>query len=282
MADPDGYELLDSGGGEKLERFGTRILARPSTLSVWKRRRPDLWRQAAAIHQHQRGWRFPGERFGPWVCSPVPGLRMNLELTDSGQIGLFPEHASYLDECTRWVADIARQGRKARVLNLFAYTGLATLACAKAGGDVTHVDVAKHCLDWTTANLRLNQLEGVRFIRDDAVKYLDRLGKQGQTFDLVIADPPTFSRLDRNHAWTLEEILPDLVRMLVRVAATPGRIILTSHLQQSSPQITANLFRDLAPGASVTVRDLSLSESGTDRILPCGNYNLVALDGAKP
>ncbi|MFO1492024.1 MAG: class I SAM-dependent methyltransferase [Kiritimatiellia bacterium] len=279
MADHTDYELLDSGGGEKLERFGARILARPSTLAVWKRRNPSLWPKADAVHQHQRGWRFPGERFADWICTPAPGLRMHLRLQDSGQMGLFPEHASYLEECTRWVGRLKAQGRQARVLNLFAYTGLATLACVQAGADVTHVDLAKHCLDWTSDNLKLNGLAGVRFIRDDAVKYLERLGRQGQKFDLVIADPPTFSRLDRNHSWTLEELLPDLVRMLVQVSTAPGRIILTSHLQQSSPEITANLFRDWLPHAAVSVRDLSIAESGTNRILPCGNYNLVALDG---
>lgn len=269
------YELLDSGENAKLERFGARTLIRPSKFSVWSRTRSaDLWRGADAVFEPKQGWRFHKQRFDSWRMNGEPdGLLLRLQ--DNGQIGFFPEHASYLPLLAKDIREYAQRTQRApRVLNLFAYTGMATMAALRAGASVTHVDLAKKTLDWAQANFEAAKLERPRFIREDAISFLRREVKRGNTYEVVIADPPSFSRVSAQEEWSLDQVLADLVSLLVQVVAPEQHtIFLTSHHFESGGHVMANLLWD-AYGREKTVtietRELAINESASPRVLPAG------------
>lgn len=269
------YELLDSGENAKLERFGERTLIRPSKFSVWSRARSaDLWRGADAVFEPKQGWRFHKQRFDSWRMNGQPdGLLLRLQ--DNGQIGFFPEHASYLPLLANDIREYAQKLQRApRVLNLFAYTGMATMAALRAGASVTHVDLAKKTLDWAQANFEAAKLERPRFIREDAISFLRREVKRGNTYEVVIADPPSFSRVSAQEEWSLDQVLADLVSLLVQVVAPEQHtIFLTSHHFESGGHVMANLLWDAygrKKAVTIETRELAINESASPRVLPAG------------
>lgn len=283
------YELLDSGGSEKLERFGERIIRRPSSICLWRPRRPDLWSRADAtfLHSSTRGeegrWSFRETPFKEWIVD-LSAFRLKLRLQTNGQVGLFPEHASYLNRLGEilWSMDLPRP----RVLNLFAYSGMATVFCAAAGAETCHVDLAKKALEWTTENLKLNQLESapVRLICDDAIKFVEKEVRRGSRYDLVIADPPSFSRLSAKKSWKLEESLPEFFGSLAQVVRPGGALVLSCHVTGVYPQLLANLAGDLFRSdedsgvASSVIHPalLSLTEASSGRVVPSGALVIIS------
>ncbi len=272
------YELIDSGAGARLERFGTKLLVRPSKFSVWQRRRPTIeWQNAHATYEHKRGWSFSQQSFEQWDLAGE-GASLRLRLQDNGQIGFFPEHAAYLpsllDVLTKYSKNL---GRAPRVLNLFAYTGMATVAALRAGADVTHVDLSKKVLDWARENAEANKLNSPRFIREDALTFLDKEVRRGNTYEVVIADPPSFSRVSPKEEWTLEDVLPNLISQIAKVASPQAHaVFLTSHHFESGGHVMANLLHDAycASGSQcrpcLETEELAIAESGTGRVLPAG------------
>ncbi len=215
------YELLDSGNFEKLERFGRYIVARPEPQAIWNKSLSDAeWEQQtnAYFRKDKRN-----EERGEWICKPnMPQqwfvnyrhenmhLRMRLGLTSFKHVGLFPEQA----ENWNFIYDqVKKSGASARVLNLFAYTGGASLAARSAGADVTHVDSVKPVITWARENMEASGLDGIRWIVDDALKFARREVKRGKKYNGIILDPPAYGRGPEGEKWILEENLNELLSL---------------------------------------------------------------------
>ncbi len=208
------YELLDTGGGQKLERFGAFLFARPESQAMWKRALPERdWAAAHAVFQPTGE-----ESGGHWnVKKSIPDrwqmkygdLRFWAMTTPGRHLGVFPEVAAHWD----WMADLVRgAGRPVNVLNLFGYTGLASLAAAAAGAKVTHVDASKKSVGWARENQELSGLgeKPVRWIVDDALKFVEREARRGTKYDGILLDPPKFGRGPKGEVWEVYKSLPDL------------------------------------------------------------------------
>lgn len=229
----DHYELLDFGAGRKLERFGPWVVDRPSPAAQdHAQHRPELWSTAAARYErseNQRGsWTRAVEIASEWQVSCGP-FALELKLTEYGQVGLFPEQADNWD----WIAEQVRAAAApVKVLNLFAYTGASTLAAAAAGAEVAHVDAAAGVVAWARRNAQISGLSEapVRWITEDARKFVRRELKRGNYYDAVILDPPSYGHGPGGEAWKLEEHLDELLAMCGELTA--GRrqfMLLTCH-----------------------------------------------------
>ncbi|MCB0317217.1 MAG: class I SAM-dependent methyltransferase [Bdellovibrionales bacterium] len=281
MPSPE-YELLDSGEGQKLERFGERVLIRPSTLCVWKRRQnKSVWQSADAIYDHKTGWEYKSKSFDTWNYPLNEKLSLILRLQRSGQIGVFPEHQKYLGYVLEKISAYEKNlGRQIKVLNLFAYTGMASLFAIEKKAHVTHVDNTKIVLNWLHDNLDLNKSnkELARVINEDALAFLRREERRGNIYDIVIADPPSFSRLSKQKSWKLEEVLAEIVNLTYKVAnPEQGSIILTSHPFEAGADALLNLLSDefCEKKVSLVGGVLSLKEASTNRLLPASCYAIA-------
>ncbi len=275
------FGLEDSGAGERLERFGSCLVRRPSSQALWQRSLPQkVWDGANAIYHPKKGWQFSGKA-AENVQVALGDLKLMLLFQDNGQIGIFPEHLTYFDALSRIVEAIAQKAqRPARILNLFAYTGAASVWCALHGCDVTHVELSKKVLSWSKENQLLNpQLKGkIRFIPEDALVFLEREEKRASRYDLIIADPPSFSRLSKSQSWDLEDVAADLVSSMSAILNTPGSIVLTSHHPAIDAYAFENLLRDSTRDRfTYERRDLVLAEKNSPRSLHCGSL-LIARD----
>ncbi len=210
------YELIDTGSGRKLERFGEITLVRPEPQAEWSPSLPQKsWDAAHATFLQQ-----PSAKNGEWkFAQPVPprwpmrrnNLAFCVEPTPSGHLGVFPDQASHWD----WLANILQSApAPPKILSLFGYTGLATLACAAAGAHVTHVDASRKAIKWARENQSLSQLEDrpIRWLVDDAQSFVAREIRRGRTYDGLILDPPRFGRGPKGELWKLEDSLPALLR----------------------------------------------------------------------
>jgi 23S rRNA (cytosine1962-C5)-methyltransferase len=233
MLSPDNYSLLDFGEGRKLERFGTRVLDRPAPgQSRTRRVSPELWSSADARYERSekgRGvWHLNGDDPGGWTVDS-DGVHLELRLTDSGQVGVFAEQA----ENWSWLAEQIRQaGRPLRVLNLFAYTGGATIAAALAGAEVSHIDSAKNVVNWAHRNAEASGLTDapIRWIVEDAQAFVDRELRRGQGYDAVILDPPSYGHGGKGRAWKLTSQLRPLLAACGKLtAARRAFMLLTCH-----------------------------------------------------
>ena len=228
------YELLDTGSGRKLERFGSITLIRPEPQAVWRASRSEeLWNTARAQFVRRQH-----AKHGEWtVAQPIPPRwrmrRNNLEFwvqpTPSGQVGVFPDQASHWD----WIASlIASAPAPPKVLSLFGHTGLATLACAAAGAHLTHVDASRKAINWARENQSLSQLSDrpIRWLVDDASTFVAREVRRGRTYDGLILDPPRFGRGPKGELWKVEHSLAALLRECRRLlSSTPLFVLLNTY-----------------------------------------------------
>lgn len=250
------------------------MLLRPSGICVWKRRKPaSLWKESDAEFLPGKGWKFKGKQFERWSIE-ICKVQLNLRLQNNGQVGIFPEHAQYLHELGEILNKL---NKSAKVLNLFAYTGLASSYCALRNSHVCHVDISKKSLDWASENLRLNKISPdlVRMICDDALIFLEREAKRGNHYDLVICDPPSFSRISKNKTWKLEEHIVEVVELCFKVLnRDKGAVFFTCHAPEIGPETAANIMSDLcSKNAKVQSGALTLKETETDRLLPSGFFS---------
>lgn len=215
------YELIDCGGFEKLERFGRYITARPEPQAIWNKSLPESeWTQRADAYFRKDK---RNEERGEWICKPAMPqqwfinyryeemkIRMRLGLTSFKHVGIFPEQAenwNFIYEQTR------KHKGETRILNLFAYTGGASLAAKSAGADVTHVDSVKPVITWSHENMEASGLDGIRWIVDDALKFARREVKRGRTYHGIILDPPAYGRGPDGEKWVLEENIGELLSL---------------------------------------------------------------------
>lgn len=229
------YALIDAGGGRRLERFGSRLVDRPAPMATEPPRDKGAWAAAGLRFDPDLAWTGPGgaplgaSLLAPWTVS-IDGLVMELRPTSSGGIGLYPEHAANI----AWLADRVRERVAARhqpaVLNLFAHTGLLTLAAARAGASVAHVDGARSALAWARRNAELSGLgdRPIRWLVDDAAGFVAREARRGRRYDGIVLDPPSFGHA-KGRRWSLEDELPDLLAGCRAVATDDAFLLLTAH-----------------------------------------------------
>ena len=222
------YELLDSGDCEKLERFGKYILIRPEPQAIWERSKDELeWKRMAHAHfsrEQSDKFRFTDEVKGGWKkLKEIPeswqvnyryqdlNLTLRLALTGFGHVGVFPEQG----ENWNFIFDTIRNWKlsKPKVLNLFAYTGAASVVARTAGAEVTHVDASRPGLNWANQNMQLNQQADIRWVYEDAFKFVKREVKRGNKYRGIIMDPPPYGRGPDGEKWTLQEQLNELVKL---------------------------------------------------------------------
>jgi len=239
------YELLDTGEGEKLERFGPYTFVRPYEDAVWSKALTkevkEQWQNADGKFWSSKvgakaGWKMSKGAFDKWEME-YKGIKFFAFPTPFRHLGFFPEQASHWD----FIETRLRQGfdgqRKIKFLNLFGYTGVASLFALRAGAEVTHLDASKQTLDWLKENQKLSNLENLpmRLIEDDALKFLEREIKKGKKYDAIIMDPPKFGRGPKGEIWKIEEMLPKLLSLVKKVLSDkPLFVILTSYAVNSS------------------------------------------------
>ncbi len=271
------YELLDSGDGKKLERYGEYVLARPDPQALWK---PLLganeWNKADALFIRdgkKTEWKTKKGLPDAWTIA-FGGLTMEIVPTTFKHTGLFPEHATTWN----WMRDtIKKSKRPISVLNLFGYTGGASLACAQAGAAVCHVDGSKLAIEWAKKNQKLSGLEpdAIRWILDDALLFLKREVKRGNKYDAIIMDPPAFGRGPDGEVWKIEEQFQDLLELCRKVLSDkPLFIIINGYASGFSSIAYQN---NLIPfqkefGGTIEHGELTLEESVSKRLLPCGIF----------
>lgn len=257
------YQLIDSGEGRKLEQFGPYLLDRPAPQAIWAKRVPEKWPHAHFVLERVGEKAVWKKERGPlsWTL-PFEGLEFLLKRTSFGHVGLFPEHAQL------WPF---LQEQKGSLLNLFAYSGGATLAAAKGGASVTHVDSSKQSVTWAKENAEQSGLadKPIRWIVDDAVQFVAREVRRGRTYDGILLDPPTFGRGPKGQVFKLEEECVPLVEMLVKLLAPTGFILWTSHTPGWTPCVLECLLKQGWPKFSFTSGELLL-----DGKLPSGAYTL--------
>jgi 23S rRNA (cytosine1962-C5)-methyltransferase len=229
--EPGGVELLDAGVRRRLERFGRWTIDRPAPAAEGFRRAPAAaWDAADLRFDPGSGWSGPASPAEPWTVD-VEGLALELRPTSSGGVGLYPEHASNVPWLVMQAALQTEQARPAAaVLNLFAHTGLATLALARAGHHVTHVDGSRTAVAWARRNAELSGLADrpIRWIVDDAAAFVAREARRGRRYDGIVLDPPAFGR-GRGREWRLDADLPGLLAACRAVAADDAFVLLTAH-----------------------------------------------------
>lgn len=277
MRSGDDYELLDSGNGQKLERFGPVILARPCAQAVWEPSRPELWESASATFDRKDGLNWHGRERLPeeWIVT-VRGVRMRLSTTDFGHLGIFPETLDLWD----WIAGAVGAARKQtsqspRFLNLFAYSGGATLAAALAGAQCCHLDASKGMVEWARGNAALNGLEdsGTRFIVDDVGAFLKREVRRGRKYDCVLLDPPSFGRGKRGELYKVEKNVQETLDLVRQVMSdTPLFVILTSHTPGFSPIVLRNLLEQTFGAGTLACGEMLLRGAEGVLDLPSGTW----------
>jgi len=269
------YALLDSGGGEKLERFGKTVLVRPDPQALWRPRLARAeWERAdlVFVRESDRGGRWEPERNLPegdgWALA-FEDVRFWARPTPFKHVGLFPEQAPNWS----WMrARLHEFGPGARVLHLFAYTGLASLIARRAGAEVTHVDASRTALTWCRANAALSGLgdTGLRWVLDDALAFVQREVRRGARYQGILLDPPHHGRGPKGETWQLESGLMPLLEGCGALLDARAFLCLSSYAVGYSPQSLANLLAELE-GGTVEAGELVLAEEGSgSRLLPCG------------
>jgi 23S rRNA (cytosine1962-C5)-methyltransferase len=267
----DDYELLDAGDGRKLERFGRYTLSRPCAQALWRPARPSAdWERADAAFDREDGNRWHGRTNLPaaWQIRTA-GVTFRLSGTDFGHLGIFPEQRAQW----RWIRETLSRRPRARVLNLFAYSGGSTLAAALGGADVCHLDASKGMVDWARENAALNGLSDhpIRWIVDDAHKFMRREVRRARRYDAIILDPPTFGRGAGGELYKIERDLKEtlsLVRSLL--SETPLFVLFSSHTPGLSPIVAENILGQLFPAAHLSSGEMLLE--GAALSCPSGIY----------
>ena len=279
--DWDDYEILDMANGEKLERWGNYILERPDPQIVWQDKTfKDKWKKVDAIyHRSKKGggyWENINDIKASWQVK-YKDLTFNIKQMGFKHTGLFPEQAVNWDYM---IDKIKNSNRKIKVLNLFAYTGGATVACAYAGADVVHVDSSRGMVLWAKENIESSNLTDryVRFIVDDVIKFVKREIRRGNKYDAIIMDPPSFGRGANGEVWNIEESLYPLIKLCMEVLSdNPLFFLINSYTTGMSPKVLENILYmtlDKKYKGKISSGEVGLPMKDSNLILPCGIYGL--------
>lgn len=271
-----GYHLVDSGDGEKLEQYGPYRIVRPEAQALWPKALPaSVWERADAVftgdteEDGMGRWRFPGEVLGETWPMQLLDTDFLGRFTSFRHVGVFPEQLAHWS----WMRDqVAAAGRPLKVLNLFGYTGVASLIAAKAGAEVTHVDASKKAIGWARENQEIAGLsqKPIRWICEDAMKFAEREVRRGSLYDIVLFDPPAYGRGPKGEVWQLFEDLPRLTELCRQILTPkPLAVVLTAYSIRASFFAIHALTRDAFAGMGGTVEsgELIIREKSAGRAL---------------
>ena len=267
------YECIDTANGEKLERWGDIILCRPDPQVIWDSKvNKGVWKTADAhYHRSSSGggkWEYKKSIPEQWTVN-YKDLTFNIKPMGFKHTGLFPEQAVNWDYMMNKI-----KGRKgAKVLNLFAYTGGATVACAKAGASVTHVDASKGMVQWAKENARSSSLSDapIRYLVDDCMKFVEREIRRGNKYDAILMDPPSYGRGPGGEVWKIEDSICHFVRRCTLLLSdNPLFFIINSYTTGLSPTVMSNLMRMCLPEGNIEASEIGLKITSSSMVLPCG------------
>ncbi len=275
------YELIDAGNGEKLENWNGVILRRPDPQAIWPIENIDeTWKNPDGFyHRSSQGggsWDFKRKLKDFW-CVNYKDLTFKVSPTNFKHTGLFPEQAANWDFA---IEKIKKANRPIKVLNLFAYTGGATMACSYAGAtEVVHVDAAKGMVEWAKENMKLSKLENnkIRFIVDDCIKFVEREIRRGNKYDVIIMDPPSYGRGPNGEKWKFEENIYNLINLCIKVLSDkPLFFLINSYTTGISSSVLENILKlklvPLYPAGIVDSGEIGLPITKNNMVLPCGIY----------
>lgn len=275
------YELIDAGNGEKLENWNGVILRRPDPQAIWPVENIDeTWKNPDGFyHRSSQGggsWDFKRKLKDFW-CVNYKNLTFKVSPTNFKHTGLFPEQAANWDFA---IEKIKKANRPIKVLNLFAYTGGATMACSYAGAtEVVHVDAAKGMVEWAKENMKLSKLENnkIRFIVDDCIKFVEREIRRGNKYDVIIMDPPSYGRGPNGEKWKFEENIYNLINLCIKVLSDkPLFFLINSYTTGISSSVLENILKlklvPLYPAGTVDSGEIGLPITKNNMVLPCGIY----------
>ena len=273
------YECLDAGNGEKLERWGNIVLRRPEPQAMWPIEMDKTWNDVSGIYYRFKDggghWEFRDKLPDYWTVN-YKDLKFKVSPTNFKHTGLFPEQATNWDFMMDKIRDA---NRPIRVLNLFAYTGAATMACSKAGAElVVHVDSAKGMVSWAKENMHLCGLQNnyIRFIVDDCLKFVEREIKRGNKYDAIVMDPPSYGRGPNGEVWKLENNLEYLVKKCSELLSDePLFFLINAYTTGISSTVLYNILK-LTVGAKYSGKidngEVGLQVRKNGLVLPCGIY----------
>ena len=275
------YELIDAGNGEKLENWNGVILRRPDPQAIWPVENIDeIWKNPDGFYHrsHTGGgsWDFKRKLKDFW-CVNYKDLTFKVSPTNFKHTGLFPEQAANWDFA---IEKIKKANRPIKVLNLFAYTGGATMACSYAGAtEVVHVDAAKGMVEWAKENMKLSKLENnkIRFIVDDCIKFVEREIRRGNKYDVIIMDPPSYGRGPNGEKWRFEENNYNLNTLCIKdLRDIPLFFLINSYTTGISSSVLENILKlklvPLYPAGIVDSGEIGLPITKNNMVLPCGIY----------
>ena len=271
------FEVLDTGDGAKLERWGAVVLDRPDPQVIWPREKPEIWASADGVYSRSdRGggrWDFRTALPESWVVT-YRGLKFRVRPTGFKHTGLFPEQAVNWDAMASLIRGRVARGQDVKMLNLFGYTGGATVACAAAGAHVTHVDAAKGMVLWARENRDLNGVDETRFrfIVEDALSFVKREQRRGSRYEALLMDPPSYGRGPGGEVWKIENELYGLVSACARILSDQALFVfINSYTTGLQPAVLGNILRKTFSRLDGTVdaQEVCLPVT-TGGVLPCG------------
>lgn len=265
------YSLLDSGAGEKLERFGDYSLIRPCSQAIWSKDKDKahLWQNAHASFNRKKGLNWQGRERLPhnWIIQ-INSVKMKLSTTDFGHIGIFPETIQLWDAIhDKITRATAKQSQPLKFLNLFAYSGGATLAAAHAGAHCCHVDASKGMVQWARDNADINGLSEhpIRWIVDDVNKFLQREIRRGKRYDGILLDPPSFGRGKSGELYKIEHAMLETLENVKQVLSNDFAFVyLTSHTPGLTPTVLSNLLKKMEKNGNISSGEMLLCETESD------------------
>ena len=271
------YECIDAGNGEKLERWGSIILRRPDPQAIWNVDKSN-WKYDAFYHRSNKGggyWEYINKLPEEWTIT-YKNLTFKVSPTNFKHTGIFPEQATNWDFM---IEKIKKCQKKVKVLNLFAYTGAATMACSSAGAEVVHVDASKGMIEWAKENMKLSNLENnkIRFIVDDCLKFVEREYRRGNKYDAIIMDPPSYGRGPNKEVWKFEDNIYALINACIKILTDqPLFFLINSYTTGISNIVLENILKStllpLYPNGKVDSGEVGLPITNNNLILPCGIY----------
>ena len=267
------YICLDAGNGEKLESWNGVILRRPDPQAMWDVKDYSSWKKVDGFyHRSEKGggnWDFYKKLPDFWTLQ-YKHLTFKVTPTNFKHTGLFPEQACNWDYA---MDKIKNANRTIKVLNLFAYTGAASVACLSAGAEVVHVDSSKGMIDWAKENVKLNHLEDkkVRYLIDDVVKFVKREIRRGNKYDAIIMDPPSYGRGANGEVWSVEKDLEPLIKLCKEILSDNYLFMIINTYSANLPSVSLeNILKINFEGKKISVDDLCLPIENTNLYLPCG------------
>ena len=269
----ESYSLLDSGDEKRLEKFGKFILIRPCSQAVWKPQHPELWKKADATFTRDEGnrWSFKSRLPEKWNMR-LENLLFSITLTDFGHLGIFPEH----HHLWSWMEPkIKNASFQPNILNLFAYSGAASVKLASCGAKVCHVDASKKSVSWAAENAELNHLENapIRWIVDDAIKFLQREVRRGSLYDGIILDPPTFGKGAKGEIFKIEKDIGELLSLCHQLLSPKALfLVFTCHTPGFTPCSMKYLLQEVFQDQGMIDSGEMLIHGSNTFSLPSGVY----------